>query len=178
MGRVIEVKFLQPSERRGRFFPARKIYFPPLRRLAITWELKPDVTSVLYTLNPDYPALGSIETEIVDHVRDENSPSAVVRLHANLEEASCYLEGARDAGMPDYDQDIIVRTDQGVFTCMRRPTPSHNPVDCGPYVFHCGFYPIDPPYADEDYWECRTDRLGHSEEGEFLHPDPDEEGED
>lgn len=176
MGRVIDLKFQQPAER-GVFFQPRNIYFPQLRRLCITWNTNLEEfgidtpapssdPSIVYTIDSDYENTvhGWVEAQVVSHVLEEEGQTLVIRHHNLKELAITYIDGALDAGTPDFDIDSIVQTDQGIFTLVRRASP---PSEDGPFVFYQGLYPINTEFGVMDeVWLCRTNRFGQAEYGD------------
>jgi hypothetical protein len=179
MGRVIEVKFQAPVDR-GVYFPGRKMHFPPLRRCYVEW--KPDLSEfgvntpqppesqeIVYTIDAEWEAMayGAVQSTIVKSVAEEAGRTVVIRHHTSEERAFDYVDGLFDAGVPEWDIDQIVRTEQGIFTLFRRPTPENS--KGGPFVFHIGSHWVETTSGlVEDKWECRTHRSGKVEVGAFL----------
>ncbi len=177
MGRVIDVKFQTPVER-GLYFPGRKLYFPPLRRCNVEW--KPDGSTVgvpqslespeiVYTIDSEWEAMAcaAVQSTIVKSVAEEAGPTVVIRCHTSEERAFDYVAGLLDAGVPEWNIDHIVRTEQGIFTLFRRMSPEN--IEGGPFVFHIGSHWVQSSFGlVEDTWECRTDRSGKVEVGNFL----------
>ncbi|HEY5239307.1 MAG TPA: hypothetical protein VIJ62_13065 [Rhizomicrobium sp.] len=130
--------------------PPLNIHFPQLYRIvqkvtaadliaAGMVDEAPIAEFIHYAIGDDESYMGSVVSEPVQGICDEDMASVVIRHHRSFEEASAYLDAVMDVCGAEF-ADSICRTGEGYFTMARRATEESWP---GPTVFYVAVHEAD-----------------------------------